>query len=80
MDSQAWFSKHANLKVKSLGAIEYLTDIEQVIENESTNADYWLGEPTTKKQVLAIAVRYLITMQAQEVANKSYSCEYMIEH
>jgi len=66
--------------MSKLNALEYLNKIDDLISNENTNADYWLGEPSSKDKIMKIAIRNLVTLKSEELTNKNYSVKYMIEN
>ena len=57
---------------------EYLGEVRKMLENEESNAEYWL-QPETKTKMLKIVEMELITKMAEAVSSKDSGCVYMFE-
>lgn len=57
---------------------EYLGDVQAFLENEETNADYWL-QPETKLKMLRIVENELITKLADSVSAKDSGVVSMLQ-
>lgn len=63
----------------NLNCPEYLREVENHLEKETENAEYWL-QTESKSKVMALVERELITQQAESVCNKDTGCVYMFEN
>ena len=68
----------ANLWNSNRNCPEYLNEVKKALENEEVNADFWL-QPETKKYMLTIVEKEMISTMAESVCAKDTGCVYMFE-
>ncbi len=68
----------ANLWNQIRNCPEYLREVQKMLQNEESNADYWL-QSETKTKMLKIVVLETITNMADAVSSKDTGCVHMFQ-